>query len=216
MASSSISSPHLDRRSRRSAELRERLFHAALDLFARKGFAETTVEDITNAADVGKGTFFNYFPSKEHIFLAFAEMQLERLRLAVEEARHTRQPMIKFVRSLTARLTMEPARNPELIRVSLQAFLSDSEVRHAMQNLHARILELHTQMVQIGQERGEIRNDLPASAIALVFRQLIFGTLLIWSLYGDESLESRLEAAFEVLWKGLTPRNLPEPPPVVP
>lgn len=216
MASSSISSPHLDRRSRRSAELRERLFHAALDLFARKGFAETTVEDITNAADVGKGTFFNYFPSKEHIFLAFAEMQLERLRLAVEEARHTREPMIKFVRSLTARLTMEPARNPELIRVSLQAFLSDSEVRHAMQNLHARILELHTQMVQIGQERGEIRNDLPASAIALVFRQLIFGTLLIWSLYGDESLESRLEAAFEVLWKGLTPRNLPEPPPVVP
>ena len=46
-------------------ETRERLFRAALDLFARKGFTETTVEDITEAADVGKGTFFNYFPSKE-------------------------------------------------------------------------------------------------------------------------------------------------------
>src|SRR5258708_6487107 len=54
------------RRVRRSAELRERLFRAALVLFGKKGYAETTVEDITEAADVGKGTFFNYFPTKEH------------------------------------------------------------------------------------------------------------------------------------------------------
>jgi len=33
------------------------------------------VEDITNAADVGKGTFFNYFPSKEHILGVLGEVQ---------------------------------------------------------------------------------------------------------------------------------------------
>jgi len=76
-----------NRRERQSLERRERLFRAALDLFARKGFAETTVEDITNAADLGKGTFFNYFPSKEHILLAFGEMQLGKLRAAADEAR---------------------------------------------------------------------------------------------------------------------------------
>ena len=66
--------PLPSRRERRSAELRERLFRSALQLFAQKGFAETTVEDITEAADVGKGTFFNYFPSKDHILLAFSDM----------------------------------------------------------------------------------------------------------------------------------------------
>src|SRR2546422_8324892 len=65
-----LSTRSTSRRQRRSAEIRERLFRAALNLFAKKGFAETTVEDITEAADVGKGTFFNYFPSKEHILLA--------------------------------------------------------------------------------------------------------------------------------------------------
>jgi len=65
------SASHPNRRQRRSSEIRERLFRAALDLFANKGFLETTVEDITEAADVGKGTFFNYFPSKDHILLAF-------------------------------------------------------------------------------------------------------------------------------------------------
>src|SRR6201998_4745684 len=96
---------------RRTAKLRERTFRSALDLFAQKGFAETTVEDITNAADVGKGTFFNYFPSKDHILLAFGEMQLARLRSAVDEARQTNEPLPKFLRSLTTRMTEEPARH---------------------------------------------------------------------------------------------------------
>ncbi len=196
-----------NRRERRSLELRERLFRAALDLFAKRGFAETTVEDITNAADVGKGTFFNYFPSKDHILLAFAEMQLATLRLAVEEARQAREPLIEFVRALTVRMTAEPARNPDLIRGLLLAFLGSSEIRQAMRDLHVEILDLHTQMVQIGQERGEIRDDLPAAEIALVFRQTIFGTLLIWSLYGDDSLEPRLDAAFEIIWSGVSPRG---------
>ena len=72
-----------------------------------------------------------------------------------------------------------------------------------MQN---RVHALHTQMIQLGQHRGEIRNDLPAADIAYVFRQTIFGTLLIWSLYGDATLHARIESAFNVLWSGLTPR----------
>src|SRR5438045_7265418 len=104
--------PPSDRRQRRSAEIRERLFRAALALFAKKGFADTTVEDITEAADVGKGTFFNYFPSKDHILIAFGEMQLAKLEAAVEAARRTNEPMPQFLGSLGVRMTEEPTRNP--------------------------------------------------------------------------------------------------------
>ena len=75
-----------------------------------------------------------------------------------------------------------------------------------MMDLQRRVHALHTQMIQLGQDRGEIRNDLPAAEIANVFRQTIFGTLLIWSLYGDATLHSRIEAAFNLLWTGLAPR----------
>ena len=214
--SRTLASSSSDRRTRRSAELRERIFRSALDLFAQKGFLETTVEDITNAADVGKGTFFNYFPSKDHILLAFGEMQLARLRQAVEEARQTNEPLPKFLRSLTTRMTAEPARNPDLIRVLLLAFLSNPEVRQAMLDLQTRVLALHSEMIQLGQERGEIRKDLPPIEIAQVFRQVIFGTLLIWSLYGDASLQSRMDSAFEIVWTGLSPRNVSDSTLVVP
>jgi AcrR family transcriptional regulator len=199
------------RRQRRSAELRERLFRAALDLFAQKGFAETTVEDITEAADVGKGTFFNYFPSKDHILLAFGEMQLTKLEAAIENARHSHIPMPEFLHSLGTRMTQEPMRNPGIIRTLLQAFLSTNPVREAMVDMQKRANALHTQIILLGQERGEIRNDLPAAEIAHVFRQAVLGALLIWSLYSDASLQSRMETTFNVVWSGLAPRNSAQP-----
>jgi len=209
--------PHASsRRARRSLELRERLFRSALDLFARKGFAETTVEDITDTADVGKGTFFNYFPSKDHILLAFADMQLAKLRDAVEEARHSREPMPQYLRSLSLRMTQEPMRNPAIVRALLLAYLSSTPVREAMLDLQKRVLALHSEIIHLGQQRGEIRDDLPAVELAQVFRQTIFGTLLMWTLHGDSTLLERIESAFQILWTGLAPRNSRTSPSVAP
>jgi AcrR family transcriptional regulator len=196
-----------DRRQRRGAETRERLFRAALRLFAEKGFAETTVEDITNAADVGKGTFFNYFPSKEHILIAFSDMQLSKLQATVDQMRARPEPMRSFFRAMTLRMTEEPSRAPDVVRALLQANLSSSSVRSVMLERSAQAEELLTQLVQIGQERGEFRRDVPALELAQVFRQTIFGTLLMWSLHGDASLSERIERALEILWMGLAPRE---------
>jgi AcrR family transcriptional regulator len=210
----SLSSTLPDRRQRHAAEIRERLFRAALDLFAQHGFADTTVEDITNSADVGKGTFFNYFPSKDHILLAFAEMQLAKLQSIIETLRATGEPVPQFLRTLGMRMTEEPGRNPSMVRALLLANLSSTPVREAMRVNQARGHALLTEFVKIGQERGELRNDLAAGEIAHVFRQTVFGTLLIWSLYGDDSLANRVQTALEVLWQGLSPRTAPvqQPP----
>ena len=203
----------LSRRERRSAELRERMFRAALELFASKGYAETTVEDITEAADVGKGTFFNYFPSKEHILMAFGEMQLAKLEAVIREVKTADQPMIDVLRSLVLRMTEEPIRNPAIIRALLQANLSSVPVRGEMLRIHDRNRALLGQLIRHGQERGEIRTDLPAEEIAQVWRQMVFGTLMFWSLVGDGSLTRRIETALHMLWEGIGsrgPRPLPK------
>src|SRR5262245_29374381 len=124
--------PFGSRRERRSAELRERLFGSALGLFASKGYAETTVEDITEAADVGKGTYFNYFPSKEHNLMAYAEIQLARLEAVVREAELSDLPMRNAMRTLVMRMTALPVRNPAIVRALLQANLSSVPVRGEM------------------------------------------------------------------------------------
>jgi AcrR family transcriptional regulator len=198
------------RRERRSAELRERLFRAALNLFANKGYAETTVEDITEAADVGKGTFFNYFRSKEHILMAFGEMQLGKLEAIVREAQQSDLPMREVLHTLVLRMTEEPIRNPAIVRALLQANLSAVPVREEMRRIHDRNRALLGKLIRHGQERGEIRADLPAEEIAQVWRQTVFGTLLFWSLAGDHTLTERIETSIRLLWDGIATRETPK------
>ena len=47
--------------------LKQRLYDVALELFRRQGFTKTTMQQIADEAGVAKGTFFNYFRSKDHI-----------------------------------------------------------------------------------------------------------------------------------------------------
>lgn len=58
------------RRERKKAETREALRAAAHQLFAAKGFAQTTIDDITDAADVSRRTFFRYYGSKDELLRA--------------------------------------------------------------------------------------------------------------------------------------------------
>ena len=53
----------------RGARTRERIVDETLSLFARKGFHETTVRDISTAAEVSRATLYQYFESKEEIFV---------------------------------------------------------------------------------------------------------------------------------------------------
>jgi AcrR family transcriptional regulator len=199
------------RRERRSSELLQRLLDAAVDLFARKGFAETTVEDITNAADVGKGTFFNYFPSKEHILAAFGRMQMSKVQAAADKVAESKLPIRDYLIRLALDATSAPAKNPAIIRAILQANLSSSPVRQAMRETHAIANGLLGRIVEEGQKRGEIRRDLDPLVIAETLRQSLLGSMLIWSLYGDGTLEQRVQNVFDVIWKGVSASPAPYP-----
>ena len=65
------------RGARRKRETRTRLLDAALRLMAEKGMDSVAINDITEAADVGFGSFYNHFESKEGIFAALVEWVFE-------------------------------------------------------------------------------------------------------------------------------------------
>src|SRR3989442_7726228 len=122
----------LGRRERRAAETRERLFRAALRLFEERGFSATTVEDITEAADVGKGTFFNYFPSKEHLLAGFGELQVAKVAQARESILGGKQPVREGLKHLFLALGEEPGRNQGFVRACLSGLLSSPALRGKM------------------------------------------------------------------------------------
>ena len=119
--------------------------------------------------------------------------------------------MTEILRALVARMTEEPIRNPAIVRALIQANLSSAAVRGGMARLHERNRELLGELIRHGQQRGEVRTDLPPEEIAQAWRQTIFGTLLFWSLVGDNSLPQRIESAVGVLWNGIAPRHRARP-----
>ena len=54
-------------RERKKLELKQALYRKAIELFESEGYENTTVQQISEAVGVAKGTFFNHFPGKEHV-----------------------------------------------------------------------------------------------------------------------------------------------------
>lgn len=67
------------RRQKRVVRTRRRLKEAALDIFSEKSVDATTVEEITEKADVGKGTLYQHFEDKEEIVVTLVEEAVEHL-----------------------------------------------------------------------------------------------------------------------------------------
>src|ERR1039458_7643231 len=80
---------HGGRRDRKKQATRRALRNAALELVAERGFANVTVEDIAEAADVATRTFFNYFPSKESAVIGADPERIEDLRTSLRSEEHT-------------------------------------------------------------------------------------------------------------------------------
>src|SRR5690349_13346270 len=72
MSEVAVAPAELSRRERKKLQTRQALRAAALRLFAERGFDATTIQDITEAADVSPRTFFLHFSSKEDVLVGDA------------------------------------------------------------------------------------------------------------------------------------------------
>jgi AcrR family transcriptional regulator len=195
--------PRLSRRERHRAETRERIFRAALQLFAERGYLETTVEDITEAADVGKGTFFNYFPTKEHVVAHYGEERLHELERSLERARGGKESVLAVLKDLATDLAGQSSESPDLIRSVFAANLSCAPVRAELQKRIQRGRELLGEIFALGQKRGEIRRDLSPVELGRMMRLIFMGVTIAWAIHPDAPLRETAERVWNILCPSL-------------
>src|SRR5271155_3024923 len=197
-------SPRGSRRARRSADIRARLFRAALELFAKRGYLETTVEDITEAADVGKGTFFNYFPTKEHVLATYGEQRVAAIEVALKKARSANHSVLAVLKELATDLAGQSSQSPDLLRSIFAAHLSCAPVRAELQNRLQRARQLLAEIFVVGQKRGEIRRDRSAADLARLTHLILMGVIIAWALNPDSLLRKAAEQVWELFFPSLS------------
>jgi NADH dehydrogenase len=188
-----------ERRKQRTHQL---LLNVADALFREQGFEATTVEEITQGADVAKGTFFNYFETKEHLLISILVNKLEQ---SLE----------------TLPGVGEPA--PERIRLTLhQMWDALYPYRHLTRHLighnvtpdssppqEHRLFHVLLNLVHAGQEEGTFRKDANAE-VAVRFLIVHFLRLCFLDCVEEtasaQCWDERLENGLDILFHGLTPR----------
>ena len=193
----------------------EEVLEAALDLFARNGFAATRMEDIAQAAGLSKAAIYLYFPSKDDVFKALIETRIVKLRSdIVGVARAMKDDPIAGLRQV---VRLWAASNADSRMVAIpRIVLSESARFPELAEFYHRVIISQTQSVLIelleaGVAQGIFRAINAKVAARALVAPMLFEMLRRQAFVGDGddmSLSQLSEIFFDLFVSGITSSNV--------
>lgn len=176
--------------------------NAAFKLFSENGYESTKVEDIVKLAGVSKGTYFNYFPTKEAVIEDFERISIYS---EAEKLMNITSPVVPKLLSSLINIVHNLNYTRSLRRATLMATLSSANNLNDhidnMNNLRALLIPIFKH----GQETGEFTQKLSPETLADLTIQMFIGALTHWCLGGGEDdLITQLMMSFDVFFKGIS------------
>lgn len=196
------------RRAREQGLRRELILETARQLFETKGFDLTTVEEIAARAELGKGTIYTYFKSKEQIYIAILEKGLDMLKERMDLALQNPSSAVEALhRMFDAFVEYHEERKGFVetlfVQVDQQNLFRLSGLVGGLKNKASIWVESVAKVLQWGIDRGELKtNDVLKTAQIIV--GMISG-LIIQHEMGQTTGEicDYRAALFEMTLKGL-------------
>ncbi|MBE7518864.1 MAG: TetR/AcrR family transcriptional regulator [Thermoflexaceae bacterium] len=179
---------------------REAILDAAEACLARRGIAETRIDDIASEAAFSVGAVYRYFPSKGSIIAALGERHGQRDRAALAELQSAGLPLRERILETLRYFLARPAD-----RVAIDALHPVDGTRD--RRTHDQWVRLVAESYRVAQEEGLVRHDLPAEHVA---RHILLACEGMAALSGVEELaaaDDLLESLATVLADGLAPRR---------
>lgn len=184
-----------------------RILDAAIRVFARKGFYNSTIADVAKVAEVAEGTIYLYFKNKDDLLISIFE---HSMGLFIEEAESELQlvedPKEKLKRFISLHLRLVQ-KNPELAQV-LQIELRQSSkfMKEYEGGKFSEYLNVVRRILEDGQEKGVFRRDFEPR----ILRRAIFGCIdelaLEWLLMSKKkySLETCADQVGDLFVRGIS------------
>jgi AcrR family transcriptional regulator len=191
--------PTLDRRKRRVLELRQRIVDSAVALFDEKGFADVTVADICERADVANKTFFNHFRTKGDLLREIARAALVHFLETIEEARQAEVGTRERLRLLFQRIADDALEAGPMHRELL------AEIIHVAQESgtdrdQARLLhQAFRALVRDGRSAGDVDTSHTLETQTDMVIGAFYALMINWANLDEYPLRRQATAAARFL-----------------
>jgi len=180
---------------------RGEILNAAMGVIVHKGFLETSMREIAEAAGVGKSTLYDYFPSKDEIMIAYVVDEVERLtaqaQAIIAQDISVRE---KFRRIWHNHLQSMLANKHMYIKISFEAQRLSLESQQRIQVHRHAYQDMLCELVEEGIRQGEFRPVNPLLAIRGMFSLV---TPMVYTSRPTGSPEQMLEEGLDIIFNGL-------------
>jgi AcrR family transcriptional regulator len=197
-------SDRLSLRERNKQRVTQRIILAASELFKTRGYHSTTMDDIAEKAEISRATLFNYFPTKEALLLPWGQEIMEQHILPqLWKSMQTRLTVWQVFQFLFAKMNETQQEYPDVI----QAFVQEAAKEYHSASIGSERIgpqEVYTHVIRYGQERGEIRTDLPIENLVRYLGALQMSLIFrIMDPAFTENFSHEIERLLAFLEKGL-------------
>jgi TetR/AcrR family transcriptional regulator, cholesterol catabolism regulator len=199
------------RRQRHQREILNRLVLAARDLLFSRSLEELRVIDLTEAADVGKGTFFNYFESKEQLLPPIVILSLAgQLQEALAQTKAGKVDAWSALKKAMIAYFCPPVGEWRTYENNLLlAMVVDEGVRRKISDRTRSDDALYNELVDLGQRQGAFRTDLAPAELRRVLRMFFHGLTIHFWMHEVTPTPPLVEEALQPLHRILSPAGSP-------
>ncbi|WP_142303680.1 TetR/AcrR family transcriptional regulator [Neobacillus soli] len=175
------------RKSKKEAEnTRNTLYQISLELFIKKGYNNTTIDDICKKAGVTKGAFYNHFKNKgEVIISSWKDLDEEVMRrVSSQNYQSNKEKLIALCKGMFDYVD-ENRREWTKVIYTLQI---NADQPSYMVSKERNIFIVYQEIVEKGQQEKEFRQDLDAEFIVHMILVYTRGIIFDWMLHSTEKL----------------------------
>jgi TetR/AcrR family transcriptional repressor of nem operon len=192
--------------------LKDRITHESLKLFSEKGYLNTSISDIMEAADTSKGGFYNHYDSKEALFyevLVIAQsIWREKVLNGLDEIDSPSAKVKKLLENYRDRYLKDDYNFPGgCIFVTFSVEFDDQrpELMQEVAKGFVGLKRMLKNLLEEGKERGELRSDVNTDrATEMIFSGMIGSSVLFGVDKSNTSLDKSINALITYL-DGLAP-----------
>ncbi|OPA73965.1 TetR family transcriptional regulator [Paenibacillus selenitireducens] len=197
-------------------EKQARIFEAAIEIFAEKGYAGSSTSEIAQRAGVAEGTIFRHYKTKKDLLISIVTPAMVRM-LAPFVIREFREVLKtdydrfdQFLRALIENRILFLQQNRSLFKIIVQEIPFHPDLQHQFQKLVFAQVKVHFEKV-VDKFKAEGKMvDLPTMTILRLSASTIIGYILARSIVSDKESstwddELEREATINFIMKGLAP-----------